>query len=200
MFNSRNGGVGLVSQFRGAKPHRRRSMKLRTTAKLPESIERRLVSYCISAGATESMERRLVSYFISAAATGFGALALSQPADARIVYTPVHVSMFPPGPPGSHTNYYCIDFDHKGVADVCLSRGAELYNTWLGAYPNSPSGDAVAISAGRRFAVAVRAGAKIGASRHFLANEFRVDLADGAHLENSHSKVVRTVGKWRQGP
>jgi hypothetical protein len=63
-------------------------------------------------------------YTVAATAAGVGMLALAQPAEAKIVYTPAHVMVAP------HERYG-IDFDHDGTTDISLGRGAESGATYV---------------------------------------------------------------------
>jgi len=44
-----------------------------------------------SSNLSGSLQRQLNTYALAASAAGVGALALAQPAEAKIIYTPVHV-------------------------------------------------------------------------------------------------------------
>jgi hypothetical protein len=85
----------------------------------------------IPAQLSESLHRQLNMYALAAGAAGVGILALPQPADARIVYTPTHqVIRF--GHP------YLLDVNHDGTSDfsmavhtcqnstICPSRALEI--------------------------------------------------------------------------
>src|SRR5207245_9405197 len=64
---------------------------------------------------SESLHQQLNLYAIAAGAAGVSLLALAQPAGAKIVYTPAHVSMV--GPHGS----YPLDLNHDSVTDFTIS-------------------------------------------------------------------------------
>ena len=57
----------------------------------------------IPAQLSEPLHKRLSAYALGASAAGVGVLALAQPAEARIVYTPAHVRIGPGGDVGSYT-------------------------------------------------------------------------------------------------
>jgi len=59
-----------------------------------------------------SLDKRLNMYMLAAGATGVGLLALVQPAEGRIVYTPAHVII---GYGGVHS--FAIDLNHDDIAD-----------------------------------------------------------------------------------
>jgi hypothetical protein len=60
---------------------------------------------------SSSLERGLNMYALSACAAGVGTLALAQPAEARIVYTPAHKYVF------AKSNYWAFDINGDGTPD-----------------------------------------------------------------------------------
>jgi len=58
----------------------------------------------------ESMHKRLNAYALAASAAGIGVLALAQPAEARIVYTPSHKDVF-------NNGHWPFDINGDGRAD-----------------------------------------------------------------------------------
>ena len=60
---------------------------------------------------SESLHRQLNSYAVAASAAGVSMLALAQPGEAKIVYTPAHQKI---------TNFH-LDLNHDGVTDFLLS-------------------------------------------------------------------------------
>jgi hypothetical protein len=68
----------------------------------------------IPAKISESLHRQLSMYTLAAAAAGVGALALAQPSEARIVYTPAHRVIL-----GKHE--ISLDLNHDGIADFTIS-------------------------------------------------------------------------------
>lgn len=62
---------------------------------------------------SNSLRRRLDVYGLAAAAAGMGLAALSSPAQAEVVYTPVHKEIGSKG--------VVIDFNHDGIADVAIA-------------------------------------------------------------------------------
>jgi hypothetical protein len=61
-----------------------------------------------------SLDNRLTTYALAACAAGVGILALSPPAEAKIVYTPVHRVI------GPHQSFK-IDLNHDNIADFTIS-------------------------------------------------------------------------------
>ena len=64
---------------------------------------------------SNSIQQRLNGYALAASAAGVGLVALAQPAEARIVYTPAHERIKVNG------GLFPIDLNHDGTADFVLS-------------------------------------------------------------------------------
>src|SRR5215831_893143 len=60
---------------------------------------------------SNSLHHRLNSYALAAGAAGVGVLAVAQPADAKIVYTPAHVVVGRTLP---------LDLNHDGIVDFTI--------------------------------------------------------------------------------
>jgi hypothetical protein len=65
------------------------------------------------ANLSESVQQHLNMYALAASAAGVGALALTQPAEAKIVYTPAHVTLQAGKP-------FPLDLNHDGKSDFFL--------------------------------------------------------------------------------
>src|SRR5579872_3059532 len=72
---------------------------------------------------SESFSRQLNSYALAASAAGVGILALVQPAEARIVYTPAHVDC---------SDLCVVDLNHDGHSDLRVSNAGETNATSCG--------------------------------------------------------------------
>ena len=68
----------------------------------------------------ESLHQRLNAYALAACAAGVGVLALTRPAEARIIYTPSHVSI-------SQNSTIPLDMNHDGINDFSFSN---FYAGW----------------------------------------------------------------------
>jgi hypothetical protein len=68
-----------------------------------------------TANLSESMHQRLNAYAIAASAAGVGALALAQPSEAKIVYTPVHHVIL------RHSTFG-LDLNHDGKVDFQINQ------------------------------------------------------------------------------
>jgi hypothetical protein len=121
---------------------------------------------------SESLHKQLNAYTFAASAAGVGILALTLPAEGKIVYTPAHVKIGYEG-----ANPYFLDINHDGVADFMFSshfgldapgldvcpalRSDQQYCSWgtgefsnqiRGYQPNGPWGWASALLNGARIA------------------------------------------------
>lgn len=61
-----------------------------------------------TANLSESTHQQLTMYALAAGAAGVGVLAMAQPAEAKIVYTPAHIRI---------TGTFSLDLNHDGVTD-----------------------------------------------------------------------------------
>jgi hypothetical protein len=111
------------------------------------------------------LERGLKMYALAAGAAGVGALALAQPAEARIVYTATNVTIV--GPNGS----YNLDLNNDGQIDFTIRNTKRSSNTEWNSYAlwdeavegNGIECNQIRNSAG--YALALARGSKIGAGR-----------------------------------
>ncbi len=119
---------------------------------------------------TDSLHQRLNSYALAASAAGVSLLALAQPAQAKIVYTPAHKRL-------PINNDFFLDLNHDGTNDLRFhiltseedcSAHRGTCESWdaadLFAYPQT-KGDEVVGKA--PYASALRAGASIGPQAGF---------------------------------
>jgi len=125
----------------------------RAPSKLSESVHHQLNMYALAAGA----------------AAGVGALALAQPAEARIVYTPAHRII------KLHERYN-LDLNHDGVTDFTLVNNlihnASLSISFQLVYHSAPTGNGVVGHAGIRggpYDWVIGRGGRIGGNRPFLS-------------------------------
>jgi hypothetical protein len=131
------------------------------------------------ANLSRSINRQLNMYALAATTAGFSALALAQPAEAKIVYTPAHVNIRGGQRP------FPLDLNHDGIIDFYLlrrssdgshdfeacqlpksSRGPFCLNT----NRNGNSSNVIRASVGRGFEAALRYGAKIKNGDRFITS------------------------------
>jgi hypothetical protein len=132
---------------------------------------------------SESMHKRLSAYALAASAAGVGVLALAQPAEARVVYTPAHVKIGYPD-----FKVYRLDINHDGITDFLFStRAMNTYQLNVCGPTRSESRPCLSTKGNhfneiwgyktgrfsKGFASALRQGARIaGDPKHFLSQNF----------------------------
>jgi hypothetical protein len=132
-------------------------------------------------------------YALAAGAAGVGVLALAEPAEAKIVYTPAHIKIGLGGVPS-----YGLDLDHDGTNDFVIyasrSYSCDPVRCLYSLMVYSPiQGNAIAVRGGkfpRSSAQALYAGGRIGPHRRFA------NIA-GMASETKYSSGKRIVaGHW----
>ena len=124
-----------------------------------------------------SLEHGLTAYALAASAAGVGMLVLAQRADAKVIYTPAHVSIRGDSLP------YWLDLNHDGIADFklrnWLARGAS--SSWNSVSVASPmkgkNGVEAARGKFRTYADALVQGISIGSKPPF--DSFAMMIASG---------------------
>jgi hypothetical protein len=136
---------------------------------------------------SESVHQRLNAYALAASAAGVGVLALTQPAEAKIVYTPVHVVLY--------RGSLALDLNNDGMVDFTLldkyRRNGQTTNSfWLYVNPQQ-KGNAAAGNQGTYFrsALALNRGSQIGSQDQFNGNLM-------AFACSFMSTTDCRVGKW----
>src|SRR5215831_15886156 len=115
------------------------------------------------ANGSDSVPRNLNMYALAAGAAGVSMLALAQPADAKIVYTPTNVKF-------GEGSTYNLDLNHDGITDFVIDnvnnngwcKGRRWRNYYLIAKPANHGNGVVARFSS--FASALYRGAQIGPS------------------------------------
>src|ERR1700675_853305 len=141
--------------------------------------------------------QRLNMYALAAGAAGVSVLALSQPADAKIIYTPAHVSIL--GPRGS----YAIDLNHDGIVDFTITNTTR-FNTdqaFSNLFAQGPRGNAVVGSfvygGFPPDARALNAGIQIGPSNHLFQGAAKmVSYYYGGGGHSAHGNWVNVTNRY----
>ncbi len=140
---------------------------------------------------SEELDKRLLAYVAAASAAGVGMLALAQPAEAKIIYTPAHKIV--------RTNHAVpIDLNHEGIHDFDVfnltHNSTTPFGTYLAAEPLQ-SGNQIWVQRTNRgfsnYAAALPAGVSVGPSvKHFAAG--RNEMAFRSSGIGTHSG-----GPWK---
>jgi hypothetical protein len=114
---------------------------------------------------SHSFQQRLNMYALAASAAGVSLLALTQPSQAKIVYTKAHQVI-------GTNSIYSLDLNHDGIVDFLILEshpfGGFVGNTLLAkaALGNAVEGSIVGT---RSFAGALKRRARIGPGEHFIS-------------------------------
>ena len=150
---------------------------------------------------SKSLHQQLNMYALAAGAAGVGMLALVQPSEAKIVYTPVHRVIGP-------NRHDRIDLDHDGVSEFTIINshfvGSARSVNWVWARASSAGYDGVAAGsggAGYFREEALRRGAVIN---HRLAFENGAALMAGQCFQQGTSSAppcdsqrrYNAIGPW----
>jgi hypothetical protein len=154
----------------------------RTPSKLSESLHHRLNSYALAASASGVSLRALsksAEYALPVGLALGGAVALSESAEAKIVYTPASRGVYCHGS-GTCRGKLNIDLNHDGIADFSLSAGFGRPGTWLDVGPIDKQNEIRAtlgktfFGSSRSFAAALHKGKLIQGNTKFHAESFRM--------------------------
>ncbi len=129
------------------------------------------------ANLSDSIHRQLNMYAFAASAAGVGLLALAHSAEAKIVYTPAHISL--------DNNNVDLDLNHDGINDFSFGQvhGHDLpEGTYLEVLYGAPAQKSNRVrsveSNGRLCAAARPKGVKIGPANHFQPGGFYLGIVD----------------------
>jgi hypothetical protein len=140
---------------------------------------------------SESIHHQLNMYALAAGAAGVSMLALSQPAEAKIIYTAARVTI----DAGSCHN---LDLTHTGRRDFCLWRTRYHYGTVLAVYPDRNISEDGAVGSAEGWfeaATAMPRGAKI--DHHDFFNNSPGLMADVSATTSNRGTLWR--GQWANG-
>jgi hypothetical protein len=145
------------------------SSEPRKTASLSESLDRQLSMYALAAEAA-GVGRSANLRALSATAAGVGILALAQPAEAKIVYTPTYQVV-------SHYHAADIDLNHDGINDFVISTyyaAGSGSTVGIRAYQVPKFTGANKVMGKGKYAYAFRAGVEIGPKKQFKSADSRM--------------------------
>lgn len=144
---------------------------------------------------SEPVHHQLNMYAIAASAAGVSLLALTQPAEAKIVYTHTNQVIQP-----FQTVY--IDLNHDGISDFAISAYASGHNgsghrTYFSdmTVAGLEQANAVVVKA-KGFAAALHAGKLIGRGEKFKAGNFLMDRCFSKSAFSTSHPVHSFLGPW----
>jgi hypothetical protein len=133
---------------------------------------------------SESVQKRVNAYALAATATGVGMLALAQPAEARVVYTPAHKTI------GPNTSLN-LDLTNHGFVDFVFANSLSGGTANFYLFPGNKSFNEVWGLPATGSAAALRAGALIKPARFFSTHTFVMVQAVRTH------GGTHTRGQWQ---
>jgi hypothetical protein len=144
---------------------------------------------------SDSMCKNLNMYAIAASAAGVGLLALAQPSEAKIVYTPTWLAISP----RSTVN---LDLNNDGVADFqLLNQNVISSNSsnprFLSTLKASPQNPSNAIWGTGSFASVLGSGVSVGSQGKFQSGHQLMAGANGGCSENGSCRYG-SIGQWKQ--
>jgi hypothetical protein len=148
---------------------------------------------------SKSLHQRLNSYALVAGAAGVGALALTTPAEAKIVYTPTHVRLVPGTPFPIDLNkdgivdFFLIQYPWHGSSIMELSACQYVSSGYWGPFCYQKIGaNAIRATKSNQWAADLRSGAIIKAGDRFNRGDVHLG-AVGYH------STTRWSGPWMNG-
>ncbi len=153
---------------------------------------------------SDSVHAQLNMYALAASAAGVGMMALAQPAEARIVYTPAHRHVLLNHPLG-------LDLNHDGIVDFRIGRYHTGSRSGTGLFARGDENLVAGHSLGTGGstigqAYALNAGKRIGSSNNFKGS-FMADRYAGTLCFGAWNNVTKRYlglaflmkGKWHYG-
>jgi hypothetical protein len=120
-------------------------------------------------------------YALAANAAGLGMLALAQPAEAKIVYTPANVIL--------HRNsVFNLDLNHDGITDFVIRNNTHLHDAWVNVFSvkqNRVWGKSKNIL--RTYASVLPAGIRVG------PNQAEFQKARSCYISSGHYGPCKTM-------
>jgi hypothetical protein len=115
---------------------------------------------------SDSLHKHVGAYALAASAAGVGVMALAQPAEAEIIYTPAHQKISP-------SSVLSLDLNHDGIVDFTLNDINTFYMGKLSVLPGAGSKNQIWEREGNSqwpfLASALLAGVRVGPKvRQFL--------------------------------
>ncbi|MGA8763663.1 MAG: hypothetical protein WB562_12425, partial [Candidatus Sulfotelmatobacter sp.] len=111
----------------------------------------------IPAPLSRGLQDKLLGYTSAATAAGVGILALAQPSQAKIVYTPANEVLNP-------ETAFRLDLNHDGIIDFTITniRGSSGHGGFISASASFQAGNAFLISGVSYYAAALPPGRRVG--------------------------------------
>jgi hypothetical protein len=138
-----------------------------------------------TADLSESIHQQLNLYALAASAAGVAVLALAQPVEAKIVYTPAHRIIGP-------DSRYLLDLNHDGITDFTITNNYNCPDSCVSSVAAKPANGSHGVEGPlstrghASWAYALKAGAIIGPKRPFSASALEFAGSGSCHPDGSH--------------
>jgi len=143
-----------------------------------------------TASVNPKLDKSLAAYMAAAGAAGVSMLALSQPAEAKIVYTPVHVTIGP-------RTAFPLDLNNDGVNDFVISNWQYGHASHLSIVQEASANEVMVKNLAYGSAADLFAGVAIGPNRvfekaGFMAQQSSVsgNSRNGGPWDNAHNRYL----------
>jgi hypothetical protein len=133
---------------------------------------------------SESFLSHVNAYALAAGAAGVSMIALAQPSEAEIIFTPANGNI-------PNNNHISIDLNHDGTPDFRFFLYTFAYHSFRGTLNVKGGG---VIGAARGYASALAAGASIGPGQRFFKGSLRMAHSGGIDFSSHYSRTE--VGPW----
>ena len=146
---------------------------------------------------SDSVHHQLNLYALAASAAGVGMVALAEPVDAKIIYTPVHHVI-------GRNSYFGIDLNHDGIVDFTIANSAwRWYNASINSvdvWANQQKSDSVEgdFLWPLLLAADVSCGVSIPSGRFYAFGQLAVQCVHGTSIKTApcRSRRSNTAGFW----
>ncbi len=139
------------------------------------------------------IQQHLHTYAVAAGAAGVSVLALVQPAETEIIYTPANAEIYPGQYP-----YVNLDLNGDGTTDFYFRatwNGSESYAQGYLVVHNAVTGNGVVATSQMSWAAALQQGAAIGPAANFSSGA-RAWMAWGFSSGSRRPPIRKCYGPW----
>jgi hypothetical protein len=134
----------------------------------------------LAAGINSALDKKLLTYVAAASAAGVGLVAVAQPAEAKVVYTAVNVTL-------SHNSSYDIDLNNDGVTDFEL---ADFFSQYARRVPLGAHDNTLTVAPSKQANRVVVAASSLNGVPYAAALSPRKSVGPGSPFEAANSSLI----------
>lgn len=127
-----------------------------------------------------NLDKNLLTYMAAASAAGVGLIAATQPAEAKVIYTAVNVTL-------SHNSSYNIDLNNDGVTDFEL---ADFFSQYARRVPLGAHDNTLTVTPGKQANRVVEAASSLNGVPFAAALPPRKPVGPGSPFEAANSSLI----------